>query len=165
MQRSGVFSIYVGAGGAGKRSEVAVALPTGTVPRGNVLRLPWIRLQAASGTEFEIKTAVTVAGFTTVACRHADGRLGVSPAWFGYKSSAAATAGGTSFLGETIRAGDAEEIQLPLGIILTDASRTPNDSTALIRVTADNLGFACTLGWEIVLDPNYAEGMTQDLAY
>jgi hypothetical protein len=149
LQYIGTTFIRALAGGAGFRSELAIAIAQGVFPPGGVLKF-YFHLRPQVAGSVEMGMGPTLASVTNVTFPYNDARLGLCGSFaISFKNIAAASAIGTVMGNAVINAGGATGEYFPrIGpFYLTDI---PGMRSWMIRPTADNVPIAGIFEWEIL---------------
>lgn len=153
-QRRGVACLGVVAGGVGTRSEIALVVVNGRLTRDQLLYLPRMSLLFPVGADFEVMLEIATAGFNTFNPAYGDAGYGdIAPFVIQEKSTAAASAGGRSFLGGVWTAPANVEVAMPLNVSLRAGDLFPDASNVLlVRATTNQVAFRGWFEWQVLPD-------------
>ena len=148
LQYRGDTFIHSGAGGAGNRSEIYVAVATGFFPPGGLLEVYLTILATVASQVIEMRSNIAISGATNQPVPYSDLRTGTNGGIAcSTKNSAAATGGGNPF-GNNLAFGVQTAPLGPIGpFLLTDISGMRN---LMIRPTTDNQAVSCLISWRIL---------------
>lgn len=147
LQYYGQTLLHSGAGGAGNRSEIYVAVATGFFPPGGLLEVYLTILATVASQIVEIRSNIAISGATNQPVPYSDLRTGTNGGIAcSTKNTAAATGGGNPF-GNNLAFG-VQTAPVRVGpFLLTDISTMRN---LMLRPTADNQAISALVEWRIL---------------
>lgn len=147
LQFIGSTPASAGAGGAGNRSEVTIAIATGFFPGGALLEVN-IDLLAIPTTGYAVCLGATIAGATNLSLPYNDVRLGLQAMFaISTKNTAAASAVTTNVGGNILPPTNMTSPVRVGPFYLTDI---PGQRNILVKAAADNLPVAVVFHWRML---------------